>query len=75
MDTSSTNKRAQAGVENFAHALAELSQRHYQRDGSDLLESLADDELARKQYARLLGVMVKQPFVTRTLWRTQQEVV
>ncbi|SRR6266851_6060725 len=62
MDKLSANERARAGVENFAQALTELSHRHYKRDGSELLQSLTDDDLARKQYARLLGVMVKQPF-------------
>jgi hypothetical protein len=55
-------KHAEAGVEDFALALAELSERHYGRSGSDLLKSLKKDPLARKQYARLFGVVAKQPF-------------
>jgi hypothetical protein len=62
MNKLSANEHARAGVENFAQALAELSHRHYKRDGSDLLQRLTDDDLSRKQFARLLGVMVKQPF-------------
>jgi len=52
----------QAGVEAFVQSMSDLSERHYRRSSSELLEGLTDDDLARKQYARLLGVMVKQPF-------------
>jgi len=50
------------GVEAFVQSMSDLSTRHYGLSGSELLEGLGGDDLARKQYARLLGVMVKQPF-------------
>ena len=62
MSMTTTDKRALTGVVDFEVSLRDLSRRHYRRDGSELLTNFAKDELARKRYARLLGVMVKQPF-------------
>jgi hypothetical protein len=73
MDKPSESKRARAGVEDFANALAKLSEKHYERDGSELLHSLRNDELARKQSARLLGVMVKQPFTVEVKRRKSKK--
>jgi hypothetical protein len=47
MSLTATEKRALTGVEDFAEVLAELSQRHYRRDGLKLLTNIANDDLAR----------------------------
>jgi hypothetical protein len=57
-DVSST----QRGLEDFVHGMFELSDKHYRRNGYDLLENIESEDLAKKQFARLFGVMVKQPF-------------
>lgn len=63
MDSDHLNESStQKGLEDFVDEMLDLSSRHYRRDGCDLLESIQSEELARKQFARLLGVMVKQPF-------------
>jgi hypothetical protein len=49
----------QAGVEAFVQSMSDLSKRHYGRSAPELLEGVTDDDLSRKQHARLLGVMVK----------------
>ena len=51
----------QAGVIQFERALARLAPQHYRLSGAELLAALGTD-LGRIQYARLLGVMVKEPF-------------
>jgi hypothetical protein len=65
-EASRDDRAIDAGVKTFYKEFEELSERHYERHygraSGELLERLPHDELARLQYARLLGVMVKQPF-------------
>jgi len=59
--TESETSKLEAGVSAFARDVDRLAIAHYGRSGADLLKSLNTEE-GRKQYARLLGVIVKEPF-------------
>lgn len=59
MSEESRDGRAiEAGVETFYKQFQELAERHDLRAPDDLLEKVRDEELAKLQYARLLGVLV-----------------
>jgi hypothetical protein len=57
----SKQETARRGVDEFAHELERLAPEHYKLTAGELLQRL-DTDLGRLQYARLLGVVVKEPF-------------
>lgn len=61
--SSAETRQIKAGVVTFAKDLDRLSTSHYGVSGAELLDSL-DTAQGRRQYERLLGVLVKEPFAT-----------
>jgi hypothetical protein len=53
--------RLQQGVTEFALEMQRLAPAHYKLSAEQLINNL-DSRLGRLQYARLVGVVVKEPF-------------